>query len=286
MCQKEEIALMAVKSMVYEVSATPKPGLVDRRNNGAHDDMDYNLFLNSSISFDDCLEEIVEIGYSYAGDDYEELFNKIRKVGLRAEEKMFECTGGINTHKGILFSLCLLSGAAGHLLKKNGEGNMDPEEVCSLAGKMVKGITQKELHKMNKDRNLTHGEKLFRKYGVTGIRGEAESGFLSVLNYGLPVLRENYECLELNDLLIQVLFSLMSQVDDTNVLYRHDHEELINVKDKAKKFLDQGGMNNKRGIEKVISMDSEFIDLNISPGGSADLLAITVFLGLLQGIKL
>ncbi|MCG8482266.1 MAG: triphosphoribosyl-dephospho-CoA synthase, partial [Clostridia bacterium] len=70
MCRKEEISQMAVKSMVYEVNATPKPGLVDKRNSGAHDDMDYNLFIKSAVSFADCLNEIVEIGYTYTGDNY------------------------------------------------------------------------------------------------------------------------------------------------------------------------------------------------------------------------
>lgn len=286
MCRKEEISQIAVKSMVYEVNATPKPGLVDKRNSGAHDDMDYNLFMKSAVSFADCLNEIVEIGYTYTGGNYQELFLRIRQVGIKAEKQMFACTKGVNTHKGILFSLCVLCGAAGHLLAKGDEGYLDAKEVCKLGAKMVEGITYRELRQMGPNKKMTHGERLYKQYGVTGIRGEAESGFQSVLRFGLPVLVSHFKFLDKNSLLIQVLFSLMSEVEDTNILHRHNRDVLEEVKDRAKQFIADGGMRKVHCREVVEKMDDYFSKKNISPGGSADLLAVTVFLGMLQGIEL
>ncbi len=132
---------------------------------------------------------------------------------------------------------------------------------------MVEGITERELQQMDLNRELSHGERLYLEYGVTGIRGEAESGFESVLSHGLPTLFEHYESMPLNHLLIQILFSLMSQVEDTNILHRHDDKVLEEVQGHAMNFIADGGMTTNTGKSMVKLMDREYSKRRISPGG-------------------
>lgn len=114
----EYISQIAVKSMLLEVSATPKPGLVDRNNSGAHKDMDFNTFIESSVSqvytFYNCTLE----GLKFEGEDNKELLKAIRPAGIEGESKMFNATRGINTHKGLIFSLGIIAAAAGLQYKK------------------------------------------------------------------------------------------------------------------------------------------------------------------------
>ena len=128
-------------------------------------------------------------------------------------------------------------------------------------------------------RKLTAGERLYLSHGITGIRGEIEQGLPAVKNRGLPVLDEAFQKgLDLNDALIQTLISLMTVTDDTTILYRHDYEVLQSVQSDASRILDEGGMYTAKGRDSIEKLDQEYIVRNISPGGSADLLAVTYFL--------
>jgi triphosphoribosyl-dephospho-CoA synthase len=300
----KRISELALKAIIGELSTSPKPGLVDRYNCGSHKDMNYFMFVKSGFVVAQFFEEIVEIGKEFKGENLTDLFVLIRPLGVKAEEEMFIATGGINTHKGIIFLMFILCAAIGYLSKTyeyqdrinniiNGKKQADvvsiSGEICHVASKMVKGITENELNVLllKKDldvENLTHGEKLFLEYQSTGIRGEVESGFKSVLTYGLPIISQNRDVLCRDKLFVQTIFSLMSHVDDTNILHRHDHKVLTEVQEKSRAFLDNGGVFQTNGMELVKIIDQHFINKNISPGGCADLLAVTIFLALLDGM--
>ncbi len=181
---------MGIKSILYEVASTPKPGLVDRNNPGAHDDMDFFYFFLSSASvlnsyFYDC----TKAGIEFEGKDYRSLLNNIRPIGIKAEKDMFKATKGVNTHKGIIFSLGIIAAVAGNLFRKTGKELHSPLEVCNLTKLMTKGIT-KELEDAHIKDNPTYGERLYIKYGIKGIRGEVESGFKTVLEYSFPMFSQ------------------------------------------------------------------------------------------------
>jgi triphosphoribosyl-dephospho-CoA synthase len=86
----------------------------------------------------------------------------------------------------------------------------------------------------------------------------------------------------INDILVQTLLHLMSVNEDSNIVARHDLEMLEWVRQYAEQVINYGGMLTPKGIEMVKEMDSEFIRKNISPGGSADLLAVTVMFDFLS----
>ena len=278
-CFCEYISEIALKSMLLEVVATPKPGLVDRNNSGAHKDMDFYTFMESSVSqiytFYNCALE----GLKFEGKDNKELLKSIRPIGIEGENKMFNATKGVNTHKGLIFSLGIIAAAAGLQHKITKKQEMDAEDICKKVKEIAEGIVSRELEHLNNKNSLTYGEGLYKKHGIKGIRGEVESGFPTVRYHSLPIFRELMKREDnINDNLVQVLFHLMTITEDINILGRHGIDKLEYVKSAAKRILALGGMFTEEGRKNILDMDKEFIRKNISPGGSADLLAVTLML--------
>ncbi len=277
------ISSMGIKSILYEVASTPKPGLVDRNNPGAHDDMDFFTFLSSASVLNSYFYDCTKAGIEFEGKDYRSLLNNIRPIGIKAEKDMFKATKGVNTHKGIIFSLGIIAAVAGNLFRKTGKELHSPLEVCNLTKLMTKGIT-KELEDAHIKDNPTYGERLYIKYGIKGIRGEVESGFKTVLEYSFPMFSQLISKGEnhINDILVQILLYLMANTEDSNILGRHNMEILYYSQNQAKKALELGGYFTREGKAFVEAMDRDFIEKNISSGGAADLLAITIMLYLLE----
>lgn len=274
-----KVESIAVRSLLYEVSATPKPGLVDRDNSGAHNDMDFFTFLDSSSVLGEMFYYCTIAGIEHE-DNIDSLLKVIRPIGIRGEEKMFAITKDINTHKGLVFSLGILCAVIGYLYKKDPTHSWSSDDICKQVQYMTKGLVDRELKDKKLDRQLTYGEKLFVKYGVAGIRGEVASGFQTVQSHGLPLFKEliTSERGSLNDKLVQVLIHLMSYAEDSNILGRHDLRMLQTVQNKAKKIIEVGGSFTEEGIEAIRELDKWCIENWVSPGGSADLLAVTIML--------
>ena len=276
----EVITQLAIKSILYEVSCTPKPGLIDRKNTGAHDDMDYFTFLDSIVSLIPFFYKLVEAGVKSKSTNT--LLLDIREIGKKGEEAMFSATNNINTQKGLLFSIGTICAAAGVLIKNNQVINSD--NIKKIIIKLSKGLIEKELKILEiekfDDRNtnrLTHGQKMYLKYRATGIRGEVEGGFETVFKYGLPSLKRfRNKGLNFNDSLVNTLIELMLVAKDTNVLSRTGDKGLKIMNDYAVNALKLGGIGTKRGSKFISKMDKDFKENNISPGGVADLLAVTV----------
>jgi triphosphoribosyl-dephospho-CoA synthase len=281
------ISELTVRAMLYEVSATPKPGLVDRNNSGAHKDMDFYTFMASSAALSSTFYLCTKAGLDFDGNDYRLLLHHIRSIGIEGEKKMFVATKGINTHKGLVFSLGILAAAAGSIFTEMKSMVFDTDVLCRRVQEMTKGITEGELAQLSQKENLTYGEKLFLKYGVKGIRGEVESGFKTVRSCSLPVLWAlmGEPDKTQNDIYVQVLLHLMAETEDSNVLGRHDLTILSYVKDKAKDALSLGGIFTIEGKKRIVKMDEDFIMKHISPGGAADLLAVTLMLYFLENPK-
>jgi triphosphoribosyl-dephospho-CoA synthase len=280
----QTISQKALLSLLYEVSASPKPGLVDRYNQGAHKDMDFFTFMASSAALSNYFNDCVAEGLNYSGKNPQELFQALRSLGVAAEKSMFEATDNVNTHKGLVFSLGIICAAASCCMTESNTNIVTTDTICEKVSFMTKGLVLKELTYMNKSDGLTYGEKLFQKYGLRGIRGEVESGFPTVRHYSLPELKrlKSINTMHLNEILVQVLLHLMAVNEDTNIVARHDLEALEYVHQQAKKVLEMGGIQTPKGLQMIHKMDKEFITRNISPGGSADLLAVTIMFDLLS----
>lgn len=277
-----KIAELALRSMLYEVTISPKPGLVDSLDSGSHDDMDIFTFIDSSISLYPYMVQSSQLGYSFTGEDPKELFKSLRKLGIKAEKDMLNETKGINTQKGLIFILGIISANAGRILNRS--KRIKIEELCYISSIMVKNIVDEELASLNsKDANLTAGQRIYLDYGVTGIRGEVEKGFPTVMNHGLPNLYKALEeGLSLNEAFLNTLLYIMSYADDTNILWRGGMESLEIMRGHAREAIGLGGISTSQGRKYVEKMNQEFIEKNISPGGSADLLATTIMFYLLD----
>ena len=285
--EKEFIELVrknAMKAILYELSATPKPGLVDRNNSGAHNDMDFFTFMASSSALSNVFALCAKEGLQYSKSDFRGLLNALRPIGIKAEKEMFKATKGVNTHKGLIFSLGIISAAAASLYVESPFLSIDSIKISDRIKEIAKGISQNELESIKTEKALTNGEKIYLKYGIKGIRGQVEEGFPNVKELSLHLLKDmlKNKLIPLNDILVHVLIYLISITEDSNIISRHGIEALDYVKEKASYVLKAGGMLTKSGKKLIFEMDKDFISKNISPGGSADLLAVTIMFYLLE----
>lgn len=263
---------LALASMIYEVSTAPSFGLVSPLTKGSHDDMDFFTFLKSSFAIKEGFEQMAAAAYSYLS--LEDAFLRSRKIGMKVEEEMFKATDNVNTHKGMIFLLGTVIIAAARILyeKKNFE-DIQPaiKDMCRDILKDFENISHKK--------NLTHGEHLYVNYGFTGIRGEVKEGLNVVFDGSLDVLTDSLKKnSDFNLAFIQTLIFLMSQVMDSTIVHRHDIHMLHRIKREAAAFIQKGGIYNEEGMKIARNMEELYINERISPGGSADLLAVTIFL--------
>lgn len=259
----EFLAKNAVKALVDEATLTPKPGLVDRNNSGSHKDLNLALMLRSANALYNTFLEIAEASSSKLPT--EKLWKELSQIGLRGEKTMFNVTGGINTHKGAIWALGLLvCGAA-----MNGEYD-NAKKITVLSSKIAC---------YNRILQVSNGFYALENYGVTGARGEAQAAFPHVIDVALPALynskkKGNSEY----HARIDALISLIAVVDDTCILHRGGIQALVQAKNGANKIIHNGGASTKKGFNSLIKLDKKLIKLNVSPGGSADLLAAALFL--------
>lgn len=272
------LAMDAVRAMLYEVSVTPKPGLVDPASQGPHPDMTVFTFIDSALSLLPYFEKCVAMGLAFDGDELTELFQQIRPLGVRAEQTMRTATNNVNTHKGAIFSLGILVTASAYADKQGGE-------LRSTVQTMLHGLTAHDfdgLAEKSRDQ-LTAGEKLYLRDGITGIRGEAEAGYPTTFNIALPALRQSTGTL--NQRLLDTLLTIVANTTDTNLVKRAGNAEIIPwAHAQAQAYLANGGSKTPAGWEKLLELNRIFERDNLSLGGSADLLILTAFLGLREGI--
>lgn len=240
----ETLGEMAENALLAEVHFTPKPGLVDEANNGAHRDMDVPLFERSAHALRPCFEEFVRLGIQGASPA------ALQQAGVRAEQAMFAATGGVNTHKGAIYSGALLLHAAGRLLSGEEEGDL--YELAAQTAAAIPAPTG------------THGAAVRAQCG--GIRTEAVSGYPTAQ----AVLRQLRQSGPLDALLLS-----MSRLDDSTLWHRGGSEGAQLVRSRAADILAAPASEREARTRRL---DAELIERNLSPGGSADLLAMAFFL--------
>ena len=264
------IAQIAQQSLLYEVCTTPKPGLVDCRNNGSHRDMDIFTFMSSSAALFPYFKRCAEIGRQTRHLTPVEVFSRLRFPGKLAELAMYDSTAGVNTHKGSIFSLGILCAAAGRLTPDKRR----PDTLSALCKEMTRGIVSQELESISAA--STNGEQLYIKHRISGARGQAESGFMQVLQIGLPVLQQGLmQGLSLNDAGCSALLALIAAIEDTNLIRRSSLEQQKAISKDLGNLIRKNPYPSK---EILSQLDDDFIEKNLSPGGCADLLAITYFI--------
>ena len=264
------IAALVTESLLEEVHTTPKPGLVDRRNTGSHRDMDLELFTASAFALEPYFAQCVRIGRETAEKPPEEAFLSLRSAGREAEEIMFRTTGGVNTHKGAIFTLGLLCGSIGRLWTADAPVP-DRRDLLDRCAELAACSLKADLEGLTSAK--TAGEALYLSRGITGIRGEAAAGLPSVEKIALPAFREALSRgLSRNGAGAAALLHLIARVEDTNLCHRGGAEGAAWAKQEAASLLP---CPTEKQLE---ALDDAFIARNLSPGGCADLLAATYFL--------
>ncbi len=264
-----QIAALAEKALLYELAVTPKPGLVDRANSGAHRDMDYFLLTDSAVSLTEYFKRITVLGTGIA-DPAAGVPDGARWLGQVAEDDMFAATGAVNTHKGAIFSLGLLCLAAGVLYQTGAESSIDTltRTAAALAAPTVAAFPGTP---------ATHGELVHARSALTGARGEAAGGFATARAFGLPTLRNALAAgYGINDAGVLALMALIANTADTNLVYRGGLEAAQAVQAGVRQRLENRSFAEQ--LTYAAQLDAELISKNLSPGGCADLLAVTFFL--------
>ena len=282
---------LANRALLEEVAVTPKPGLVDRANNGSHRDMNFSSFQASAAALGDYWAECFRTGQSVGGGVHDApnlpgsdthgpsrtpaptvTFAALRPIGKRAERDMLAATGGVNTHKGAIFTLGVLCGAIGRRWTAE-EGFPAVDIILDEAAAMTRETLENELPAA---RWNTAGEALYQKYGVRGIRGEVADGLPAVREISLPVFRALLaRGLDRNHAAAVTLLHLIANVEDTNLLHRGGPEGAAWAKKQASDLISDGRVPS---LQEIAELDRQFIQRNLSPGGCADLLAVTLFL--------
>lgn len=257
------IGICAIRALYRELILYPKPGLVSPIDQGAHRDMNVSHFWRSLFALRGYFGTIAEAGARDAP------FTELQKLGLAAENRMMRATGGVNTHRGAIFSLGLLAAAAGRRAQSGrtldaaaiaGDIALRWGEAIALAGAGAAG----------------KGARAAQQYGVRDARGEALAGFPSAVGVALPILRQRGPADE--RALVQALFAIMADLDDNNILHRGGPLGLEWLRSQARGFLAQGGVDHPEWRARALALHRACVARHLSPGGAADQLAAALFL--------
>lgn len=246
------LAWLAVRSLRKELELAPKPGLVDPFDNGSHTDMDFDLMSRSIDSLQDYFTELAVTAYDSEAIDSPTL----RRLGLEAEKKMLEATGGVNTHRGAIFSMGLAVAATAKILGGKSQLTLG-REIARLAN----GLTSPP--------DTTHGGEVRRRYGISGAMENARAGYPLLFDEWLPFYRGTQRS---DADRLRLLMKIIAGMDDSNAIFRAGPEKAAEARLKAAKLAD--GDCDTRSLEQL---NEEFKRERISHGGAADMLALTFF---------
>jgi triphosphoribosyl-dephospho-CoA synthetase len=286
------IAAFALRAALHEAAATEKPGLVCADTSGVHTDMDIQTMVASAVSLYPYFRSVTVIGVETAGLEAQFVFPLLREKGREAERAMFAVTRGVNTHKGLVFSMGLFCAAAGRLLAAGKK--LSAASLCGAASSFVGGIVARDFSCLRElagreeaerlaqaeqafGRVLTAGERMYLRFGATGVRGEAERGF-PLLPPAVAALRKWLEQGDYNAALLNTLLFLMKNNTDTNLLWRGGPEGLALMQRGAGRILELGGTLTDEGGKALALLRGLCLSRRLSPGGSADMLSLALFI--------
>jgi triphosphoribosyl-dephospho-CoA synthase len=265
--QAIRLAALARQALIAEAELTPKPGLVDRRGAGAHSDLSLAIMTRSALAIEPYIREMALIsGRNYPSQPLRE---RLAVIGRQAEHAMLKATSGSNAHKGAIWILGLLTSAAA--MQDEGQ---PPASTIAGTAKNIASFEDRATPRL-----VSHGDMVARRYGVAGARGEALGGFRHIVEIGLPILHSRRASGATETVArLDTLLRIMSCLDDTCLLYRGGEEALVTAKAGAAAVESAGGSGTALGKQRLQRLDRRLLELGVSPGGSGDLLAATLFL--------
>lgn len=269
--QAEYLADGVVHALVDEAELSPKPGLVDRRGNGSHGDLTLPLMRHSAQRLRPFFLAMARAGAQRV--ELPVLRQRIGLIGRHAEIAMLNATGGVNTHRGAIWSLGLLATAAARRSALGAAAN-EPDAVAALAGELARcNDAGAPRHTGNK------GETARRRYGVGGAVAQAQAGFPLVVRAALPQLHRSRLRGDAEEVArLNALLAVMAELDDTCLLSRGGREALHGVQIRAAGVLAAAGAGSQTGRRALERLHEYAVAHRLSPGGAADLLAAALFL--------
>lgn len=263
-----QLADLAVAALIDEATLTPKPGLVDLRGSGAHDDLDWALMCDSAGALHATFHAMAMAAASI--NDPQTLREELGHIGRDGESIMLRTTGGVNTHRGAIWTIGLLVAAAA-------QGEDTAENIATRAGAIAcRRDTQAPPVTGNK------GEQACLTYGVGGARGQAMAGFPHIVNIALPCLHAaRQRGIDEDHARLHALLAIMAELDDTCILSRGGIPALRAMQTGARAVL-EAGEHKQESESQLQQLEQQALTLGVSPGGAADLLAATLFLDSLE----
>jgi triphosphoribosyl-dephospho-CoA synthase len=288
------IATLARQALIAEAELTPKPGLVDRRGSGSHTDLSLALMIRSAFAIEPFIRLMAF--QSMNENPSPRLRATLAATGRAAERAMLEATNGSNTHKGAIWTLGLLAAALGKdelpLIRRhdNATRKLSAKDIAKTAGLIASFEDSHESapnaqapSKPTPNASLSHGQIVAQKFGVPGARGEAISGFPHIIEVGLPMLRARRRGHAPEPIArLDALLAIMARLDDTCLLYRRGKPALSAAQQGAAAVMAAGGAGTSLGRKELFALDQRLLELGVSPGGSADLLAGTLLLDAIE----
>ena len=267
---------LAVAVLLEEAELTPKPALVDRRGNGAHHDLDLAKLRRSAYALQDGFAAMAQ-----AASDKKpaiQLREQLGRIGREMERRMLAATDGSNAHRGVIWAIGLLVAASAQR-----DSDRKAENLAVAAAELARLPDLGMVNDRFTDKSRSNGERVRQRYGATGARGEAQAAFPHVIHVGLPTLRATRERgVAENTARLDALIAIMASLDDTCLLHRGGRIALETTRTGALAILRAGGTATPAGLRRLYRLHDELMTLWVSPGGSADLLAVTLFLDRLE----
>lgn len=256
------IGRAATLALYDELALSPKPGLVTFTDSGSHDDMDARSFMRSLLALRGYFVRIAELGAAGAA------FDALERCGIDAEARMLAATGGVNTHRGAVFTLGLLCAAAGALTATG--TRIEPDR---LRAALLDGWGEALAARAARPPVL-RGALAARRHGLRSAAAEASLGFPVLFETAVPALRNSlHRGSPPLPARVDTLFHTIAILDDTNLAHRGGLDGLRFAKREARSFLAAGGATSPGGLDRAHAVGQAFVARRLSPGGAADMLA-------------
>jgi triphosphoribosyl-dephospho-CoA synthase len=276
------IARVAVASLHAELVLVPKPGLVCPGDRGSHDDMDASTMMRSLFALRHGFIAMAERAADGAS------FDALQAIGIETEHAMLRATGGVNTHRGAIFTLGLLVASTAAALHAHGRPQTSESlSFASLSVATLRSTLRERWGRALRVRSVaetSHGLAMAARFDAGGARAEAAEGFPALFGVVLPALQAAQAAgLDARAARLHALMSSIAHVEDTNLLYRGGREGLLFAQAAARDFLATGGVMRADRDDALRAIGRDFVARRLSPGGSADLLAAAIFVDRVTG---
>ncbi|SCK41060.1 triphosphoribosyl-dephospho-CoA synthase [Variovorax sp. HW608] len=257
-----DIGRAATLALHDELELAPKPGLVSFIDSGSHDDMDAHTFMQSLFALRHYFVQIAALGEAHAP------FEALERCGIAAEARMLAATGGINTHRGAIFTLGLLCASAGALVR-------DGQAPCPAG---LRAALHRHwgdaLHARSRRVSMLPGGIAARRYGLRSASEEAALGFPVLFDIAVPAIdAATKRGLDSQRARLDTLFAIMASLDDSNLAHRGGLAGLQHARHAARGYLERGGAAHDEDFDAAWAIHRDFVARRLSPGGAADTLA-------------